>query len=143
MNKPTSMVINTFCYVFLLVLLGITGIYYSAWDGFIPVYFLWYALSIGAVSGVICLLFFTEKIIKSCPVFLRFLFFFVCLVGYVAFASHVFGIVDFSEPAQILQMLIMIGIIFTAVWFTNLWVFKQQEKEFSIKLNEFNESFED
>lgn len=143
MNKPASMVLNTFCYVSLLVLLGITGIYCSAWDGFIPIHFLWYAMSIGAVSGVICLLFFTEKIIKSCPRFLRFLFFFICLVGYVTFASHVFGIVDLSQPGQILQMLIMIGIIFVAVWFTNLWVFRLQEKEFAEKLREFNESFED
>jgi|GEM_PF-2469644 len=143
MKRNFAYVISTFCYVSMLVLLGITGIYYRAYDGFIPVYFLWYSMSIGAVSGVLTLFFFTEHIIKSCPAFLRFLCFFTGLVGYVAFASHMFGIVDFSEPAQIIQMIIMIAIIFAAVWFTQLFGYKQQEKELAEKLREFNESFED
>ena len=143
MKKPLSVISNTFCYVSLLVLLGITAIYYHAFDGFIPISFLWYSISIGAVSGVISYIFFTENVIKSCPQSLRFTFFFVCLVSYVALASYLFGIVDFSSPAQILQMLIMIGIIFVVVWFAQLLIYKQQERELTDKLREFNESFDD
>lgn len=143
MKKPLAVISSTFCYVSLLVLLGITAIYYNAFNGFIPISFLWYSMSIGAVSGIISCIFFTENVIKSCPQPLRFTFFFVCLVSYVALASYLFGIVDFSELWQVLTMLVMIGIIFAVVWFAQLLIYKQQEKELTDKLREFNESFDD
>ena len=143
MNKPFGVIINTFFYVSLLVLLGITAIYHSYIDGAIPMEFLWYSMICGAASAIISFVFFTEQIIKNCPYTLRFLFFFLCLVGSVGTASHFFRIVDFSVPGQVVQMLLMIGVIFAVVWCAQLFIYKQQERELTDKLREFNESFDD
>ncbi len=143
MKQHFQFLFNTFCSVSLLVLLGITFVFINVFEGFIPISFVWYSLSVGGVSALLTLLFFTEAIIKSCGEPLRFFFFFLGLVGYVSFASHAFGIVNFSSPMQVIIMLGMIILIFAAVFCFNKLIFRQQEKEFASKLREYNESFDD
>ena len=143
MKRYFSFTLNTFCYVFILVFIGIVLIYDQVYEGFFPSYFIWYSASVGAVSAIITLLFFTEAIIKTCPTWLRFLLFFICLVGYVTTATICFGLVDPSRTDMMITMLVMIGLNFVIVWCVNLFSFKQQQKELIERLREFNETIDD
>lgn len=143
MERNNSFVLNTFCYVFIMVFLGVTMLYDEVYNGFFPLSFVWYSLSVGAVSALITFIFFTQRIIKNCPLWLRMILFLICLVGYVSIASISFGLVDPSSIRMLTTMFVMIAVIFIVVWCVNLHAVKKQEREFSDRLREFNEAFDD
>ena len=143
MKRNIPIAVNTFCYVSLLVLLGVTAIYAPYLDNKIPIPFIWYALSNGAVSALLTIVFLTDVIINECAGWLRLTLFLVTLYASVTALSIAFYIVDPTNIFQILTMLVMIALIFLAVFFTNHFSYKQQEKELAKKLQEFNDSLDD
>ena len=143
MKRVIPYVINTFCYVTILVLLVVTAIYSGYMNNTIPTCFVWYAMANGAASALLTLLFITDVIIKDCPLWLRLGLFLVTLYGSVTTLSIVFDIVNPANIDEIIIMCAAIAVIFIAVWTFNAFSYRQQEKELTDKLREFNENLDD
>ncbi len=143
MKRDLQFITNTFCYVFILVLLGVIGIYADCIDGSLPLIMVWYSLSNAASSALLTYIFLTDSLIKDCAKRIRLPLFLVTLYISITTLSIVFGIIDPSNVSHIVTMCVMIALIFLAVYFTNFFFFRQQEKELTEKLNEFNDSFDD
>lgn len=143
MKRTLPYIINTFCYVTILVLLSIIAIYADCMNCTFPLTFVWYAMSNGAVSALLTLLFITDTVIKDCPLWLRMGLFLLALYGSVTSLSIVFDIINPSNTVEVVTMCVIIAIIFLAVWTINTFSYRQQEKELTKKLLEFNESLDD
>ena len=143
MKRVLPSIINTFCYVTILVLLCITGIYAGCMNNTFPIVFIWYAMANGAASALLTLLFLTDVIIKECAGPLRMVLFLITLYGSVTSLSIVFDIVNPANLPEIIVMCIAIAIIFLVVFFVNRYALTQQEKELTEKLNEFNAALGD
>ncbi len=143
MKRNLPYVINTFCYVTILVLLSIIAIYADCMNNMFPLTFVWYAMANGAASALLTMLFLTDSIIKECAGWLRMGLFLVTLYGSISALSIAFGIVNPTNVIEILTMCVMIALIFLAVFFINRYSFAQQEKELTQKLNEFNAALDD
>ncbi len=143
MKKIFPHILNTFCYVTILVLLVVVSIYSDVMNNMFPLSFLWYAIATGAASALLTLLFLTDVVIKEFSERLRMVLFLASLYISVTSLSILFDIVNPAHIYEIITMFVTIAIIFLVVWAVNSFSFRQQEKELTDKLREFNESFED
>lgn len=143
MKRIFPYIINTFCYVTILVLLAIIAVYADCMNYMFPLNFVWYAMANGAASALLTLLFITDTIIKDCPLWLRMGMFLITLYGAVTTLSIVFNIINPANIEEIITMCVMIAVIFLAVWTVNTFSFRQKEKELTEKLREFNEALGD